>query len=160
MRNILKIQQLENMLLVHVDVNGGTNLTHIEYYIGVKETHPLYTNIEFCNNIDILRNHPVYKGAFNKDNTQFTGELLSKLNETLELIGKSESELQRYVSNNGLKSIDYAWLSYIGHSYEYLDDDLCYFGGGMYVPHFGENDCYIGSIAQLERMRKYLKGVC
>jgi len=168
-RVINKIEKLKGgkypMILVHVAANGAKSTSHIEYYIGVGKTHPFYTDDAICIDNNVLCNHALYNGAFGEEvdpdatKEDLVVQVIDALSGALDVTCKSTAELQKYVSDNNLKAIDSAWMSYIGHNYDYLDDDLCYFGGGMFIPHFGEQDCYASSIIQLKRMRKFLKRV-
>lgn len=95
-------------LLVKVIAN---NRTFVEYYIGIPKSHPLFSiENQLCDT------DPRYKEM----NTAFKG---------------CKKEFDSYLQMANMNPIDGAWLSFasIGTRYDFLDDDLFYYGGGMYI---------------------------
>lgn len=120
-------------LLVKVIAN---NQTFIEYYIGVPKSHPLFSiENQLCDT------DPRYKEM----NTAFKG---------------CKKEFDSYLQMANMNPIDGAWLSLasIGTIYDFLDDDLFYYGGGMYInptnPKQSEDNCRRDAVIMIERMLK------
>ena len=118
-------------MLIKVEASGRE---FWEYYIGVDKQHPLFSKEEFLSDPD-----PRWKEM----NTAFKG---------------CKKSFDSYLQMANMKPIDGAWLSFAspGTRYDFLDDNLFYYGGGMYInpsnPNQNEKNCKRDALIMLGRM--------
>jgi len=158
MREIQKIErkQHQDFDVVFVWVKNG-GLEFVEYYLGVTKDHPLWEDTKRNTDPWELTDHKVSEECFKKGVDYSLEGALKNLDIITQAL--STDNKREVIERNDLKSIDHAWLSYIGNDYEYLNDDRCYFGGGMCITNFGKNDSEQGAQEMIARMIDYFSQV-
>ena len=157
---IIKINSELDTLLVYVGVNSNV-LTHVEYYVGVDKSHPLYQENTTYAFSDLIK-HKVTKEFFFTLGRQrvSTNTIKNSLYEWLRLLefsmNRDKKAIKEYIKLNGVKALDYAYLSYIGNHYDFLYKNKCYFGGSFYVPNFGKKSCEFSAIKIAKELENYL----
>lgn len=149
-RKINKFQQDDYEIVIADVAVNSSKVNFVEYYVGVDRGHPAYRRgVSF-------RNDKVTHEIFEAGKETNVEELVGFLNDTINL---SKDEKAEYIKKSGYKAMDGAWISFLGNKEEYssfLTEGKCYYGGGMYIPHFGYEECRSAAIEASAKIINYL----
>jgi hypothetical protein len=144
----------------------GHKKSHYEYYVGIPKNHPCYTSnpIPGRGIISDGKNRWFKDPSGDKESElykisktiQFNSsrELKKAINSLSEPFRMSQTDINKFYAYN-MAAMKYAWLSFHGNIYEFLKEDYCYYGGGMYIPSFGDKSCLESSKVALKLLGNY-----
>jgi len=181
-RNNLKIIEkkmigkFESVLIsISVEYSDGKIKDFIEYYIGVDKNSEAYYkgfNLDISRRVIVEKDENILASIqgkicaefydFTKGEMQYPSNIngiINVLSESLKALSLKEDEIADYVKANNLKPLKYAWISMIGNKEDYsefLNQDYCYYGGGMCVTNFGLEDCLIAATEANEILLKII----
>jgi len=119
----------------------NNKLSHYEYYVGIPKEHPYYRKSDnmksrWFKEPDKSQEY-LYKisKSISFNNTQNLRKVVRSLKEPFRIKNINDFNFDSVVA------LEHAWLSFSGNFYEFLKEDYCYYGGGMYVPSFGDDSC-------------------
>jgi len=121
----------------------GHKKSHYEYYVGIPKEHPYYMIDTETQQTRWYKEPPINKQgylykisrsiAFN--NTKDLKRAIKSMKEPFRIKDVSNFDFDK------VSALEHAWLSFQGNLYEFLKEDYCYYGGGMYIPSFGDDSC-------------------
>ena len=134
-REVIKVSNIgEDALLVHVKAGAHT---FVEYYVGVDKSNPFFKTLDRDESVTVK---DIKKTAF------------AGCNKYLNL----DESIAKKKLGNEVRPLDGAWLSFyrMGTTYEFLADDLMYYGGGMCIrTEFTYDECVTDALIMIDRLR-------
>lgn len=154
-RKVIKEKFINGQHCLIVLKSKGGQGSHYEYYVGIPQNHPSFEKSPTSSKRwwkEPLRTEYVnIRKSFVISNNDKLRRAIKTLNPPINF---DKIKLEK------VYAIQHAWLSYIGNSYDYLKEDYCYYGGGMYLRSFGEEDCYISAEIAMRLISRKLSEIC
>jgi len=145
-RKVINEKRIKDQHHVLVEYICNNKLSHYEYYVGIPEKHKAYENFSTDGSkrwwTDPLWDSDSYKNikkAVSYNNTQVLKKAIYKLKPPFNIKNIVEGDFKFTFA------LRHAWLSFVGNNYQFLKINYCYYGGGMYVPNFGKEDCKLSA---------------
>jgi hypothetical protein len=149
-REVIYEEMIKGQHHVLVLMHDGYKDSHYEYYVGIPKEHPYHISNpipgrgiksdgknRWFNEPPINKQGDLYKIsqsiAFN--NTRDLRRAIKSMKEPFRINNVSNFDFDKVIA------LEHAWLSFQGNLYEFLKEEYCYYGGGMYIPTFGKNSC-------------------
>jgi len=145
-RKVISEEMIKGQHRVLVEYTHGNKLSHYEYYVGIPEKHKAYENFSTVESnrwwTDPLWDKDSYKNikkALTYSNARLLKKAIFKLRPPFDIKNINGDDHEFPIA------LRHAWLSFAGNKYQFLKSEYCYYGGGMYVPNFGKEDCKISA---------------